>query len=77
MRLDSFATAGMVVAVGAVIYALISLLWDEPGIAMPRAPAVLAVAAAIAYVDTVRHLMSGARGSSAVRPKSERGNHGS
>jgi hypothetical protein len=73
VRLDSFATAGMVVAVGAVIYALISLLWDEPGIAMPQAPAILAVAAAIAYVDTVRHLMSGARASRAVQPESERG----
>jgi hypothetical protein len=73
VRLDSFAPAGMAAAVGAVIYALISLLWDEPGIAMPRAPAVLAVAAAIAYVDTVRHLMSGSRGRGAAPQESERG----
>jgi hypothetical protein len=73
VRLESFATAGMAAAVGAVIYALISVLWDEPGIAMPRGPAVLAVAAAIAYVDTVRHLMSGPRGSRGVQQESGRG----
>ena len=73
VRLNSFAAAGMAAAVGAVIYALISLLWDEPGIAMPRAPAVLAVAAAIAYVDTVRHLMSGPRGSTGIQQESEPG----
>jgi hypothetical protein len=73
VRLDSFAPAGIAAAVGAVTYALISLLWDEPGIALPRAPAVLAVAAAIAYVDTVRHLMSGARGRGRVQHESERG----
>jgi hypothetical protein len=73
VRLNSFASAGMAAAVGAVIYALISLIWDEPGIALPRALAIVAVAAAIAYVDTVRHLMSGARGARDARSQSGHG----
>lgn len=62
VRLVSFAPAGVAAAVGAVVYALMSLLWSGPGIALPRAPAVLAVAAAIAYVDTVRHMASASQG---------------
>lgn len=61
VRLVSFAPAGVAAAIGAVVYALMSLLWVGPGIALPRAPAVLAVAAAIAYVDTVRHMASRSR----------------
>jgi hypothetical protein len=56
VHLDSFAAAGVTAAVGAGIYALLSLLSAGPGVALPRSSAVLAIAAAIAYVDTVRHL---------------------
>lgn len=58
VRLVSFAPAGVAAAVAAVVYALMSLVWTGPGIALPRASAVLAVAAAIAYVDTVRNMAS-------------------
>jgi hypothetical protein len=62
VRLVSFAPAGVAAAVGAAIYALMSLLSVGPGIALPQALAVLAVAASIAYVDTVRHMTSPSRG---------------
>ena len=62
VHFDSFARAGVAAAVGAGIYALMSLLSDGPGVALPRVLAVLAIAAAIAYVDTVRHLTPSTRG---------------
>jgi hypothetical protein len=62
VHFDSFARAGVAAAVGAGIYALMSLLSDGPDIALPRVLAVLAIAAAIAYVDTVRHLTPTTRG---------------
>jgi hypothetical protein len=75
VRLDSFASAGMAAAVSTVIYALISLLWDDPGIAMPRALGILAVAASIAYVDTVRHMMSRSRSAGDAQQESPTDNH--
>lgn len=56
LRLESFAVAGLVAAVGAVVYSLMSLLWETSAVALPRIVAVPAVAASIAYVDTIRHL---------------------
>ena len=61
VRLVSFAPAGVAAAVGAGVYALLSLLSQDSAIALPRALAVLAVAAAVAYVDMVRHMTSAAR----------------
>jgi hypothetical protein len=56
LRLESFAVAGVVAAVGAIIYSLMSLLWETSAAALPRIVAVPAVAAAVAYIDTIRHL---------------------
>jgi hypothetical protein len=73
VRLDSFASAGVSAAVGAVIYALMSLLWQGTSIALPRVLCVLAVAAAIAYVDTVRTLRSRSHGSDDAVHESDHG----
>ena len=56
LRLDAFALAGQAAAVGAIVYALASLRWSGPDTALHRIAAVLAVATAVAYIDTIRQL---------------------
>lgn len=57
-RLHSFAPAGTAAAIGAMIYALMSLRWSDPIVALPGMVAVFAIAAAIAYVDTIWRVAS-------------------
>jgi hypothetical protein len=76
VRLESFAAAGVVAAVGAVIFALMSLLWETSAVALPRFVAVPAVAAAIAYVDTIRHMKLRSRRSGDREPTAGDGSPG-
>ena len=56
VRPAAFAPAGHAAATGAITYALASLRWPGEVTAMPLVPALLAVATAVAYIDTVRLL---------------------
>lgn len=52
----AFAQTGYAAAAGAIIYALASLRWPGPDVALPQVAALLAVATAVAYIDTVRQM---------------------
>lgn len=54
LRPSAFAPAGHAAAIGAIIYALAALRWPTPAAALPQVAALLAVATAVAYIDTVR-----------------------
>ena len=70
VRPSAFGPAGTAAAVGAIIYALASLRWPVPAAALARVAALLAIATAVAYIDTVRQLST--RGSQlAGGPESE------
>lgn len=56
LRPRGLALAGVAGAVGCMTYALMSLRWPSPVVALPRILAIVAIATAVAYIDTVRQV---------------------